>query len=203
MKWQGGGWIERNQASHGQGEILNASVMTVANPKSDDADGHGLASPGKLAELYLAHAGDAYRLAYLLTGNRDDANDLVQEAFIRITTRFRHLRNQDSFAFYLRRTLINLARSEARRRSLARRVTRASAEASADIAMPDVATRDELFRALLLLPPRQRVALVLRFYEDLTEDQTAAILGTSARAVNALVSRGLANLRRQEVTQDE
>lgn len=189
-----------------RGGRVAASLRTMATPTGKGEDEHGVDTPTLarrgLEELYVAHAGDAYRLAYVLTGDRDDANDLVQEAFVRIAARFRHLRNQDSFGFYLRRALVNLARSEFRKRSLEQRFVRTSQGPAPQTVMPDVATRDTLFQALLRLPPRQRVALVLRFYEDMTEDQAAAILGTSARAVNALVARGLSRLRHQEVSED-
>ncbi len=67
--------------------------------------------------------------------------------------------------------------------------------------MPDVALRDEMWRALQLLPQRQRAAIVLRFYEDLSEAATAEVLHCPVGTVKSLVSRGLARLR-SEVTSD-
>jgi RNA polymerase sigma factor (sigma-70 family) len=64
--------------------------------------------------------------------------------------------------------------------------------------MPDIETRNSLMQLLQQLPIRQRTALVLRFYEDLSEHQTADMMGVSLRAVNSLVSRGLGELRRIE-----
>ena len=66
---------------------------------------------GRLGELYRRHAGDAARLAYLITGDRALAEDLAHEAFVRLIGRFRDLRNPESFEFYLRRTVANLARA--------------------------------------------------------------------------------------------
>src|SRR4051812_10655367 len=63
---------------------------------------------GRLGELYRLHSGDAARLAYLITGDRALAEDLVQEAFVRLYGKFRDLRNPDAFEFYLRRTVVNL-----------------------------------------------------------------------------------------------
>jgi RNA polymerase sigma-70 factor (sigma-E family) len=153
-------------------------------------------SPSKLDELYRANAPGALRLAYLLTGNRDAANDLVQEAFVRVAARFRHLRDRNSFEPYLRRTMVNLAKSGFRRASLERRFIARFRDPKPRSTTPEIDTRHDLWQLLLRLPARQRIALVLRFYEDMSELETAEVLGTSARAVNALVSRGLDQLRR-------
>src|SRR5262249_42709841 len=77
-------------------------------------------SAGGLAELYERHAGAAIGLAYLLTGDRYHAEDLVQEAFVRVAGRFRHLRDEGAFEGYLRRTVVNLFTSQLRRRRLER-----------------------------------------------------------------------------------
>jgi RNA polymerase sigma-70 factor (sigma-E family) len=148
---------------------------------------------GRLAELYEAHAPDAARLAYLLTGDRALAEDLVHEAFVRLFGRFRELRNPDAFGAYLRTTVVNLARSHFRRR----RVERAYLERQGrpDPAPRDVSGREELWQALHRLRPRQRAAIVLRYYEDLTEAQTADVMGCAVGTVKSLVSRGVDRLR--------
>jgi RNA polymerase sigma factor (sigma-70 family) len=63
--------------------------------------------------------------------------------------------------------------------------------------MPDVGAREELWRAVLALPPRQRAAIVLRFYEDLSERETADALGCSTAAAKSLVARAMQTLRAQ------
>ncbi|HEX5951155.1 MAG TPA: sigma-70 family RNA polymerase sigma factor, partial [Actinomycetota bacterium] len=78
------------------------------------------ATEGSLAELYVRHGPAAQRLAFLLTGDRAQAEDLVQEAFVRVVGRFGHLRVPDAFAAYLRRTIVNLHTSQLRRRRLER-----------------------------------------------------------------------------------
>ena len=150
-----------------------------------------------LADLYERHAPAAGRLAYLLTGDRALAEDLVQEAFVRVVGRFRHLRVPDAFEAYLRRTIVNLHTSHLRRR----RLERAYLEREGGVAragptvMPDVGVREELWRALLDLPPRQRVAVVLRYYEDLSERETADALRCSVAAVKSLTARAMETLR--------
>jgi RNA polymerase sigma factor (sigma-70 family) len=71
---------------------------------------------GRLEDLYVRNAPGALRLAYFLTGNRELAEDLVQEAFVRVAGRFRHLRMPDAFDAYLRRTIVNLWRPRRLRR---------------------------------------------------------------------------------------
>lgn len=155
----------------------------------------GAAERGSLADLYVAHARDGIRLAYLLTGDRTLAEDLVQDAFARLVGRLQHLRDRGAFGAYLRRTIVNLATSHFRRR----RVERAYLERVAAAPAVETNANDDLdeamHTALLRLPERQRAAIVLRFYEDLSDVQTAEILRCSPGTVRSLVTRGMKTLR--------
>jgi RNA polymerase sigma-70 factor (sigma-E family) len=153
---------------------------------------------GRLAELYELHSPEAIRLAYLLTGDVELAQDLVQEAFVKLVGHFTDLIRAQSFDAYLKRTIVNLAYGHFRRRRVERAysarvqtLTRTSTE------FPDVEERDELWNRLHLIAPRQRAALVLRYYDDLSEQQTADVLGCSVRTVKSLVARGLHAMRLQ------
>ena len=150
---------------------------------------------GSLAELYAVHAPDGIRLAFLLTGDRTLAEDLVQDAFARLVGRLRHLRDPNAFGAYLRRTIVNLATSHFRHRQ----VERAYLERVATIPAVETNTNDDLDEAmhgaLLRLPQRQRAAIVLRFYEDLSDVQTAEMLKCSPGTVRSLVTRGMKTLR--------
>jgi RNA polymerase sigma factor (sigma-70 family) len=148
-----------------------------------------------LEQLYEASAPGAYRLAYVLTGSREAAEDLVQDGFVRLCGRFRHLRDGGSFDAYLRRTIINLATSRVRHHLVERRYLASQRNDQLADDAPSVEDRTDLARLLQELPSRQRVALVLRFYEDFSEDETARLMRVSPRAVNSLVSRGLGRLR--------
>lgn len=151
---------------------------------------------GRIADLYLRHAPSGLRLAYLLTGDRMLAEDLVQESFARLIGRLRHLRDPDAFDAYLRRTIVNLSRSHFRHRAVERAfVEREGPRIPRESPEPDVATHEAMRRALLSLPERQRAAIVLRFYEDLSEQQTADVLRCRPGTVRSLVSRGMAALR--------
>ena len=151
---------------------------------------------GVLEQLYVRHADRAIRVAYLLTGDRALAEDLVQEAFLKLAGRFLHVRNAAAFESYLRRTVVNLANSHHRRvRSERSTLARRAALRDPEPAAADASDTDSLKRALLRLPPRQRTAIVLRFYEDLSEQQTADAMRVATGTVKSLVSRGMETLR--------
>jgi RNA polymerase sigma-70 factor (sigma-E family) len=150
--------------------------------------------------LYGEHSASAFRLAYLLTGDAELAEDLVQEAFVKLIGRFSHLRNPGSFDAYLRRTIVTLSYGVFRRRRVERaHLARASEMVTrATEGLPDVEGRDELWTQLQRIPPRQRAALVLRYYDDLSEQKTADVLGCSIRTVKSLVTRGMQAMRSQQ-----
>lgn len=153
-------------------------------------------SKGGLDDLYVAHAPAATRLAFLLTGDRDLAQDLVHDAFIRAAGRFQHLRSAGSFGPYLRRVVVNLSRDHFRKRAVEKRsLDKARADTLDRVESHDPSDRSSVMPALAQLPYRQRVAIVLRYYEDMTENQVADAMDVSHRAARSLLSRGMATLR--------
>jgi RNA polymerase sigma-70 factor (sigma-E family) len=172
---------------------------------ADERHATETAETGRLGELYREHAEPALRLAYQLTGDRGLAEDLVQEAFVRVAGRFVHLRDPDAFGAYLRRAVVNLANSHFRRRRVERAyLTRAQADAAIRSVGggPPVEDRDELWNAMGRLPQRQRAAIVLRYYEDLSEARIAELLQCRPGTVKSLLSRGLEAMR-TEIGGDE
>ena len=156
----------------------------------------------RLAEIYERSAPAGFRLAYLLTGDRTLAEDLVQEAFLRFVGRLHHLRDPDAFDGYLRRTIVNLSRDVFRRRAVERSyLERRTAELREGHSDRDVIAYTSMRTALLSLPQRQRAAIVLRYYEDLHESEIADLLRCRPATVRSLVARGLETLRKiPEVT---
>lgn len=155
--------------------------------------------PGSLEDLYVRHLPESTRLAFLLTRDMASAEDLAQEAFIKAAGRLRNLRSPAAFDAYLRRTVVNSCMSYHRREKISRSYAereraRASGRATAS-ELPDVETTDEIRTALADLPSRQRAAIVLRYYADLTEAQTADSLGCTVGAARALVFRAMETLR--------
>ena len=150
----------------------------------------------RLADLYRRHAPEAVRVAFLLTGDRQAAEDIVQDAFVRLFGRFQDLRSPEAFAMYLRRTIVNLSRDRFRRLKLERdhaaRVARSS-ELQADVSSL-IEDREQIRNTLRGLPHRQRAALVLRFYAGLSEREAADVLQCSVPAIKSLVARGTASL---------
>ena len=155
-----------------------------------------------LAEVYARSAPAGFRLAYLLTGDQGLAEDLVQEAFLRFVGRLHHLRDPEAFDAYLRRTIVNLSKDVFRRRAIERsHLERQTAELREGHTDRDVAAYESMRAALLSLSPRQRAAIVLRYYEDLHESEIADLLRCRPATVRSLVARGLEALRQiPEVT---
>jgi RNA polymerase sigma-70 factor (sigma-E family) len=155
-----------------------------------------------LADLYRAESAHIVNLAYLLTGQRQLAEDLAQEAFVRVAGRLRDV-DPDAFGAYLRRTVVNLVRSHFRHARVQRRYAdrieaeaeqrRQTEELSATGA--DSETREHVWAALQALPARQREAIVCRFYLDMSEEQTADALRVAVGTVKSATSRGLHTLR--------
>lgn len=150
-----------------------------------------------VGELYGDHGPDAVRLAFLLTGSSVAAEDLVHDAFVRLLTRLPVIRRPEGRRAYLMKTVVHLAKNDRRRLRVEKSYRNAhpSDSTGATVHLPDFESRDELWRALQQLPHRQRAAVVLRYCEDLSEEQTADLLSTSSKAVRSLVSKGMATLR--------
>lgn len=155
----------------------------------------GFQKVDRLERLYSENMAAAVRLAYLMTGDQQQARDIAQDAFVKVAGRFHGLRNPDAFPAYLRTTVVNLSRGHLRRLRTQRAYLARQPARETPAPTPDVETRDEMWSALQRLPVRQRAALVLRYYDDLSERQIADALGSSESAVKSLLSRGLQQLR--------
>jgi RNA polymerase sigma-70 factor (sigma-E family) len=146
-------------------------------------------------ERFLAERADRLmRTAVLLTGSREAGQDLLQTALERLLRHWHRLDGDPEG--YLRRTLYNLAADGFRRQGRLQRkllLLRAAPPPADPIAEVDL--RDALVRLLLQLPPRQRAVLVLRYWEQLTEAETADVLGWPEGTVKSATSRGLRRLR--------
>jgi RNA polymerase sigma-70 factor (sigma-E family) len=155
-------------------------------------------SSGRLESLYRSYSADALRLGYLLTGDRAIAEDLVQDAFVKVFARFRDLRHPEAFWWYLRRTIVNLSHSRLRRLRVEREyLAREGALPRPDGGSHDLEERDRVLAALRVLRPEQRAAIVLRYYEDLSEEDTAEAMGVAVGTVKSLVHRARERLREE------
>ena len=134
-----------------------------------------------------------YRTAYLLVGDRGLAEDLVQTALAKTYVSWGRVRDLGAAGVYARTVLVNTASSWFRRRSWSSEVATADLPDEA-VTLPD-SDRPMVVAALRALPPRQRAVVVLRFYEDLTVEQTAAALGVNAGTVKSQTSHAMTKLR--------
>jgi RNA polymerase sigma-70 factor (sigma-E family) len=153
------------------------------------------------AEFATGRARALHRAAYLMVGDDLLAQDLVQEALVKTYVAWPRLRDPRNAEAYCRKAITTTAISWFRRKGwqnerpteyLPDRASHPSAGLDTS-----VAEHDAVWQAVLTLPARQRAALVLRFYEDLTEAQTAAAMGCAVGTVKSQVSAGLAKLRTQ------
>jgi RNA polymerase sigma-70 factor (sigma-E family) len=137
------------------------------------------------------------KTAYLIAWDDGEAEDLVQECLFKVARRWPRVRGMAQPRAYARRILVNLALDDARDRARRRGELNgsASAEGPARDLLVGLETRADLLDALARLTARQRAVLVLRYFNDLTEAQTAEALGCSPGTVKSSASRGLARLR--------
>ena len=148
-------------------------------------------------EFFEAHHRELSRLAYLLTGDADAADDLAADAFVAAWHRWGRVRKADQPLAYVRRIVVNLAAS--RVRTLVRERARTGLlgamfrDRSDD---PDVPAVLDVRAALRRLPMRKRACVVLRYAFDLSEQETARVLGVSVGTVKSQTSRGVAELEK-------
>ena len=149
----------------------------------------------QIADFVAAESGELLRLAWMLTGDAGRAEDLLQTALAKTWPHWQRVAASGTPERYVRRVMINQATAWGRRRwrhevpTLVLPETAMSSETSA------VDERDALRRALARLPARQRAAVVLRYYEGLSEQETALLLECSVGTVKSQASRGLEKLR--------
>jgi RNA polymerase sigma-70 factor (sigma-E family) len=145
---------------------------------------------------FVAHRLPAlYRYAYVLTGNRHDAEDLVQEALTRTGVAWGRVKRKDDPEGYVRTTMARIMANRWRRPRREHLVADTPDQAVEDPSLARIPDADRLDAALATLPPRMRAVLVLRYVEQLSEEETARVLGCSKGTVKSQASRALAKLR--------
>ena len=148
-------------------------------------------------EFVAARSAALLRTAYLLAGDWATAEDLLQTALTKTYLAWKRLGEIEAVEPYARRVLVNTATSWWRRRWHGERPTEILPERAAPDQIDEQLERDALWRHVKALPARQRAVLVLRFYEDMTEAQTAALLDISTGTVKSQTSRALNTLRQR------
>jgi RNA polymerase sigma-70 factor (sigma-E family) len=152
-----------------------------------------------LEAIYVSQLSALTRTAALLLGDAAQAEDVVQEAFARVYASWHRIEDQDKAVAYVRRSVVNLCRSEIRRRVVARRLPERSSPPSPS-AEDDALTsldRSAVVQVLGTLSRRQREAVVLRYFLGLSEAEIAGAMGVSAGSVKAYAARGREELGRR------
>jgi RNA polymerase sigma-70 factor (sigma-E family) len=171
---------------------LNATdpaVAAVVPWTADDA----------VTRLFVTHYRPLVRLAALLLHDAAAAEEVAQDAFVALHRAWRRLREPDRAEAYLRQIVVNRCRSALRHRAVVDRFLRREGPEetmpSAESGAIAAENHAEVLAALRRLPTRQREALILRYYGDLSEAQVAEAMGISPGAVKSHTARGLARLR--------
>ena len=146
-------------------------------------------------DYVAARSATLLRMAYLLTGHRADAEDLVQVALAKTYVAWHRIQDRRAVDGYVRRAMVNTHISWWRQRRLEEYPTEHIPERAAPDHAGNSEVHDALWRALARLPPRMRAAVALRFYEDMTEAEIADVLGVSVGTVKSTISRAVGKLR--------
>jgi RNA polymerase sigma-70 factor (sigma-E family) len=152
------------------------------------------AGEAEYRDYVAARSHALWHTAFLMCGDAHQAEDVVQTALLKLYVAWHRVERADNRDAYVRRVLARCVIDEKRR---GWRRERAVAEVPEPMAQedPDIGERDAVLRVLARLAPRQRATLVLRFWEDLSIEQTADLLGCSPGTVRSQTARGLATLR--------
>jgi RNA polymerase sigma-70 factor (sigma-E family) len=164
---------------------------SASRPDDSDPSPPSGASSAAVTALYREHALGLTRLAYLTLGSRSAAEDIVQEAFCGLYRRWDQLSDTDKALPYLRASVLNGCRNAYRRAGRPAVAIHLPSEDSAEAAALLGEQRREVISALRRLPGRQRQALVLRFYLDLSDPEIAEVMGISVNTVRSTLRRGV------------
>ncbi|GCD90601.1 SigE family RNA polymerase sigma factor [Nocardioides sp. LS1] len=144
-----------------------------------------LAEQEEFAEFVRAQHASLFRTAYLMTGDYQRAEDIVQTALVKVFLRWRRIQSMSQPGAYAKRIVANQTLSWWRRRSSTESVVATLGDRGVPGHEQRVTERDAMWRAVLQLPPRQRAVIVLRYYEDLSEAETAEVLDMAVGTVKS------------------
>jgi RNA polymerase sigma-70 factor (sigma-E family) len=181
----------------GHGNNSTAEVAAVPRPSEPITFGGRPAGPveADFREFVKLRGRSLLHAAYLLTGNLADAEDLLQSALAKTYQAWDRIEDRKAFDGYVRRAMVNTHISWWRQRKVAEYPTDEIPDQPVADSSAGTDTYDSLRRAIDRLPQRMRAAVVLRFFEDMTETEVADVLGVSQGTVKSTVSRAVAKLR--------
>jgi RNA polymerase sigma-70 factor (sigma-E family) len=153
----------------------------------------GMTSDVGFDDFVAARYRSLLRFGVLLTGQPDTAYDVLHSALVRTALRWPYIRRRDGAEAYVRRAMVTQWLNARRNRWRDRTPLESVPEPA--VTDPDGATHDVVWRALAALPPRQQAVVVLRYYEQLSEAETADVLGCSRGTVKSQTAKAFAHLR--------
>jgi RNA polymerase sigma-70 factor (sigma-E family) len=186
----------RGRSGTGRPRLVNAAVTSGWDGGDSDAMDREMDASQAVTAIYQRHALGLTRLAFLMLGDRQAAEDVVQEAFCGLYRAWDRMSDHTHALGYVRSSVLNGSRSALRRSRRVPRPFAVPAAASAEATVLAGERRRETVAALRRLPPRQREAVVLRYFADLPEQETAVAMGVSRGTVKSTTSRALAALAR-------
>lgn len=166
--------------------MREATALVQTGPSSS-------ATPPTFEDFYQERHDGLYRALWLVTRNRHEAEEIAQDAFLRLFERWDRVRELEDMGGYLYRTAMNVWRSRGRRTAVA--IRRAVRALPADDGLAEVESRDAVVRALAPLTPRQRAALVLTDLLGFTSEEAGTALGVRASTVRVLAARARTTLQ--------
>lgn len=193
--------VRNIEMSAGEPDAVSARPIHVTDTMVADASLGPVAADWDAEQavttMYSTHYRSLVRLAALLVRDTATAEEVVQDSFIAMHSSWRRLRDSDKALSYLRQSVVNRSRSVLRHRMVVDRNAPKPAPdmPSAEQGALSLLERSAVISALRELPPRQREALVLRYYGDLSEAQIASAMGISRGAVKSHTARAIAALR--------
>jgi RNA polymerase sigma-70 factor (sigma-E family) len=191
----------RRLAPPGPAAAPGTTPATPGTTSAENATSAADLAASTVATLFREHHGELVRLAVLMVGDLPTAEDVVQDVYASLHSRWSERAAPDSIVPYVRACVLNGCRSVLRRQAIGRRIgsehraeERTSAAAESEAILSE--DRREVLAALTRLPRRRREVLVLRYYLGLSEAEIAAVLGISPGTVKSPAARGLAALAR-------
>lgn len=186
----------RGRSGTGSPRLVSAAVTSGWDGADNVAMDREMDASEAVTAIYQRHALGLTRLAFLMLGDRQTAEDVVQEAFCGLYRAWDRMSDHANALGYVRSSVLNGSRSALRRSRRVPRPPAVPAAASAETTVLAGERQRETVAAVRRLPPRQREALVLRYFADLPEQETAEAMGVSRGTVKSTTSRALAALAR-------
>jgi RNA polymerase sigma-70 factor (sigma-E family) len=190
-------WLHDHSDDQAVGTAIRPAADTMPMPALPKPDELGLDADRAVSQLYATHYRALVRLAVLLVRDTPTAEEVVQDAIVATHEGWHRIRDGEKTLAYLRQAVVNRSRSVLRHRTVAdKNLQEAPPDMpSAEHGALTLLDRSAVVSALRELPVRQREAIVLRYYADLSEAQIAETMGISKGAVKSHTSRGMSSLR--------